>query len=130
MRTVSVNKHDLVDAIGQSTHAGFAGKGWSWQVLFDPRDTRAEARVVLVNPDVDHEVNYRLVNEDGYPVLTFADMNGYVWGEDEREIADRPFDDIKDVEAIRVPQGTRDEIEAKLKKHVQIGKDTFKVEYY
>jgi hypothetical protein len=130
MKTVSINKRELVEAIGQDTHLGFGATGWSWQVVFDPQDSEAEAKVVLVNPDTDQEVNYRLVNEESYPVSQFVDLDDFVWGGDDESLANRTFDDVKDVETIRVPAATRQLIEGKLRKQVQIGKDTFKVEYF
>ncbi len=141
MKTVSVNRKELVEAIGQVTHAGFPHQGWSWQVIFDPKDTQADAHVVLVNPDADEEVNYRLVNEEGVNVLQFADLPGFSWdgtavrpdvdaGVGGAEPADVAFDDIKDLEHIRLPEDTRDFIAGRLRKHVRIGKDTFRVEYF
>jgi hypothetical protein len=129
MKVVSVNKKDLVEALGQATHAGFDGHGWSWQVIFDPKDTRAEARVVLVNPDMDHEVNYRLVNEEGYSVLQFAELDGYVWGTG-HPLPDDAVTNIKTLEQIRLSKEARVYIESCLRRQVTIGKDTFHVAYY
>jgi hypothetical protein len=129
MKVVSVNKKELVDALGQVTHAGFDGQGWSWQVFFDPKDTRAEAKVVLVNPDVDEEVNYRLVNEEGYNVLDFAELNGYVWDAG-NPLPDDAARNIKTLEQIRLSKEARAFIESHLCRQVTIGKDTFHVEYY
>ncbi len=142
MKTVSVNRKELIEAIGQMTYAGFSGHGWSWQVVFDPKDTLAQAHVVLANPDTDEEVNYRLVNEEGVDVLDFADLPGFTWdgGASTPDATaayvnpepgeDAEFDDIKDLERIRLPQDTRGFIAGRLRKHVQVGRDTFRVEYF
>ncbi len=129
MKVVSVKKKDLVDALGQMTHAGFAGQEWSWQVIFDPKDTQAEGRVVLVNPDADHEVNYRLVNEEGYNVLQFANLDGFTW-DSGVPLDDRDLTNIKTLEQIRLDKETRAFIEDHLRQHVTLDRETFHVEYY
>lgn len=129
MKTVSINKKSLVDALGQATHAGFADKGWSWQVVFDPGDSEAEGRVVLVNPDTNSEVNYRLVNEEGYNVLQFANLNGFSWDAGDG-VVDRDFDYITDLDQIRLSKDTRDYIEGRLVQHINLDGQTFHVEYF
>jgi hypothetical protein len=129
MKKISINKRDLVQAVAYRTHISAQDGEWSWQVTFDPRAQDPQARVVLVNPDVDTEVPYVYLDEDNFDPMAFVDLDdGFRWGESAS--SDSAESGRKAMEQVRIPKEIRNQIESSLRKQVEYNGVTYTATYY
>ncbi len=129
MKTLAVNKRDLVHALAYRTHVDFDEERWSWEVVFNPKAQEPQARVVLVNPDVAPAESYVFANEDSYNPMAFADLGDYRWGEP-GAFQGTESGDGKELESVCIPDDVRHDIEDSLLKHVEYDGTSYTVRYY
>lgn len=129
MKTLAVNKRDLINAIAYRTHVDLGEGPWAWEIVFNPKAQEPSAKVVLVHPDVEPDESYVYANEDSFNPLAFTRLDGYRWGEEGAVAADDTGYG-KEFETVRVPDEVRHDIEESLLKQVEYDGTSYTVRYY
>lgn len=130
MKTISIKRRDLAQAIAYRTHVDFEGDRWSWEVSFNPKAQEPEAHVLLVNPDVEQDVSYVFANEETFDPMHFVKLESdFRWGEAGTLPSDATRDG-KEFETICIPDDILEQIEHSLLKHVEYDGVSYGVSYY